>query len=558
MQACLRVLVPLFLLFASFTMNGQLAIPGRPMPDNGQLKAGEVIYLLPPLSDLQTEALLQEAEESDLKLMKYATERGLDLDPANHGAWTNWDTFRVWRVHIISPGAFSLGLELGEYNLRKGVNLFVFNPRRDVVRGAYGSHNNKPYGTLAIGHLPGEELILELQVPLGMEDFGSLRVSSLYHAFKQPGGTKDKRFGRSHDCEIDVACEEGNAWLRQRRAVVRINTGREWCTGVMLNNTDYDGTPYVLTAQHCIPNQDRAEGSEFCFNYDSPSCFGGDGSTTQSISGAELVAVGDSIDFSLVKLSLNPPAHFKPYFAGWDLDAQQSGPSVVIHHPEGDVKKISIDEDDISEPESLSDIPNTDLRDYYYFSFWWVKNWEWGVTEGGSSGSPLFNKRGLVIGTLTGGKATCLDSIDFDAQKKRTIYRKVEDDYFTKLNVAWNYYAPDGPVLKSWLDPGNTGAKAVQGFYPYSNATDKVPGLSALKLYPNPASDFLHIECTPVHGRVRYRILDAQGRAVLSGSWLEMPQPVQTLELSQLSPGIYFLELGWTDGRASGIFTLDR
>ena len=38
------------------------------------------------------------------------------------------------------------------------------------------------------------------------------------------------------------------------------------------------------------------------------------------------------------------------------------------------------------------------------FTVGWVSNANgWGVTEGGSSGSPLFNSNGLQIGTLTGG-----------------------------------------------------------------------------------------------------------------------------------------------------------
>ena len=59
--------------------------------------------------------------------------------------------------------------------------------------------------------------------------------------------------------------------------------------------------------------------------------------------------------------------------------------------------------------------PIRDLDDYYYFSFWWIRGWDIGSTEGGSSGAPLFNAGQRVIGLLSGGIARCGDSIGYDA-----------------------------------------------------------------------------------------------------------------------------------------------
>ncbi len=102
-------------------------------------------------------------------------------------------------------------------------------------------------------------------------------------------------------------------------SVVRLYiNGIEYCTGVLVNNTAYDGTPYVLTAQHCITTDSHANSTVFQFNYESAECFGDDGPLDMSISGSELMSVGDSIDFSLVKLSLVPPASYGVYYAGWD------------------------------------------------------------------------------------------------------------------------------------------------------------------------------------------------------------------------------------------------
>ena len=99
----------------------------------------------------------------------------------------------------------------------------------------------------------------------------------------------------------------------------------------------------MLTAEHCINKKEYADKSVFLFNYESPSCFGEVGPVSMSIAGCDTMAVGDSLDFSLVRLSIAPPDSFDVYFAGWDRSDFQSSGTSTIHHPYGDVKKISFD-----------------------------------------------------------------------------------------------------------------------------------------------------------------------------------------------------------------------
>jgi lysyl endopeptidase len=294
-----------------------------------------------------------------------------------------------------------------------------------------------------------------MQVPGEVSDYGEIRVESVSHAFKEVGqhagiDNCPGDFGCSQACEIDVNCSEGLDWQKRKRSVVRIYTTRLYCTAVLLNNTSYDGTPYFITVEHCLNEQYYADRTVFQFSYESPSCFGGDGPLDMSISGAELIAVGDSIDFSLVKLSLVPPDSFDVYYAGWDRSDVQNSGTKTIHHPEGDVKKISSDYDDPSIPTKPGDVPSSDLNDYHYFSYWWIKRWNEGSTEGGSSGGPLFNADQRLIGTLSGGKAFCGDSIGYDYEKDRVIYdsRFNIDDYYTRFSMSWDYNGDSGPSLK--------------------------------------------------------------------------------------------------------------
>ena len=52
---------------------------------------------------------------------------------------------------------------------------------------------------------------------------------------------------------MDVICSDGLPWANEIKSVVRILTGGTLCTGTLVNNTAQDGTPYVLTAEHCNP-----------------------------------------------------------------------------------------------------------------------------------------------------------------------------------------------------------------------------------------------------------------------------------------------------------------
>lgn len=530
------------------SVHGQVEYPGEPTGLNKQLKAAEVMYVLPPLDPLMLEAAIQENSSSELKPFHFALERPVDLTPESHGTWDAQEEYNIWRVHIVSPEAFSLGLVFSSYRLNPGVKVFVYDPDMKLSKGAFTSGNNKVSGILPVGHVPGAELIVEMQVPAEMSDYGNLRLESVSHAFKDVGqilGINDcpaGEFGCSQACEIDVNCKEGQDWQQSKRSVVRVYTTRLYCTGVLINNSAYDGTPYVITAEHCLNKQFYADRTVFQFNYDSPTCFGSNGPLNMSIAGAELLATGDSIDFSLVELSLIPPDSFDAYYTGWDRSDFQTSASKTIHHPWGDVKKISTDYQAPSIPAQPGDVPYSDLDDYHYFSYWWIRGWDEGSTEGGSSGAPLFNADQKLIGTLSGGIAKCGDSIGYDYENDRVIYNKVfnYDDYYTRLSMSWDYEEDKGLALKPWLDPGNTGVVTLGGYEPVSIDREPEAGKNIFTLFPNPAGDELHIsrqEYNP--DPVSYTIYNLSGAIWISGKL--HGDPSHGINTSMLPDGLYLL-----------------
>ena len=84
-------------------------------------------------------------------------------------------------------------------------------------------------------------------------------------------------------------------------------------------------------------------------------------------------------DFALVELLSTNVGGLS--FSGWDRNGSPSiGTPTVIHHPSGDVKKISIDNESASDDDEFN---------------WFVDDWDVGTTEGGSSGAPLYGDLGL-------------------------------------------------------------------------------------------------------------------------------------------------------------------
>ena len=312
------------------------------------------------------------------------------------GQWINLDNGdRLWRLRLKSEGAYSINFIFSRYLIPEGAEVYVYSPDKMHKLGAFTHKNNKEYGSLAIAPIPGNEIIIEYYEPEDVDFNGELIIGSIGHDYLNIFGYKDGQFGKSGECNIDINCSEGTEWQIQKRSICRIIIGGSvLCTGTLVNNTANDKEPYVLSANHCISTQELANSTVFVFNYESPNCGGSDGSVEQSISGADLVATKNNdngyLDFTLLRLSSDVPLDYKPYFAGWNSNGNIPEKTTCIHHPWGDVKKISHDFD-TSEATS-----NTDWQ-YDSDSFWKIVSWDNGTTEPGSSGSPIFDQNKQIV-----------------------------------------------------------------------------------------------------------------------------------------------------------------
>jgi lysyl endopeptidase len=380
---------------------------------------------------------------------QFAVPVKVNLNPGNAGRVYQNSKEKIWVIGIRSSEAKSLNLILEPFNIPEGAYVYIYDSSRKIIRGAFTNENNSASGILPTMPVPGEEIIMEYHIPVKNDFDNTLGISQVSHDYAGVFGAddkKDSRYKLSQACNVDINCPDGNNFSIEKRSVCRlIVRGVELCTGVLLNNTNQQNRPLLLTAQHCITDQNDADKSLFVFGYESPWCNGPDGTVSHSVSGSVLRSTNVEIDFSLVELNTFPPIVCKPYLAGWDVSGSVPANTSAIHHPMGDVKKISTDYDS-PVTATFNSMPAS--------TSWKIIQWDKGTTEGGSSGSPLFDQNKRIVGILNGGEAVCGRSVN---------------DYFLKMSVAYNRSSLLYQQLKGWIDPAVSGVTQLNGRDPYAS-----------------------------------------------------------------------------------------
>lgn len=411
----------------------------------------EVASVNMPVVDVAAHLAEDEAREQSGVPSPLRIAAGIEvaITPETAGTWeTLEDGSALWRLRIVSPGALSLNLGLDRFLIPRGAGLWLYDSDGAMVQGPYTRENRNAHGGLWTAVVLGDELVVELHVPAGAGDAPDLRISAVNHGYRGFGEPNTAAFTKQGACNIDVICPEGDPWRDQIRATARIIiSGMFLCSAQLVNNTAEDDTPYLLSAQHCIENSSQASSVVAYWNYESPECgLLAGGSLTQNQSGASLAALWEwrfGSDFALVVLDEQPDPLFNVYYSGWDATGNEPGSSVAIHHPSGDEKAISFDNDPLV------------MTDYYGQGNhqWEVGQWEVGTTEGGSSGSCIYDSTSqLCVGTLTAGTASCSLPSGYDI--------------YGRMDAHWTGDGTPAGRLSDWLDPLGTGALTLQGRNP--------------------------------------------------------------------------------------------
>lgn len=353
----------------------------------------------------------------------------------------------VWRYQITCPEALTVNLLFEDFHLPEGATLTLLAADGSNAVGPYTSANNREDGMLGSELVHGESIIVEYTEPENAAFSGTFTIGSVIHGYRSLDIIEEslaKSINDSGDCHYDVGCPLGNGWENEIRSVAMIIVnGNGVCTGALINNACEDGRPLMLSANHCLTT--NTANWAFRFNWKtqagSESCAAAGTSVDpgppydQTANGATVLANGSSADFLLLELDNLTPTNildWNLYFNGWDRsDIENVQNGTVIHHPAGDVMKISRE----SDAPYHSTLANT--------AVWWIDQYEMGSTEGGSSGAPLFNQDHRIVGQLYGGTASCSGTNP-----------NGNSDYYGRLGIAWingldTLLAPDscGSVL---------------------------------------------------------------------------------------------------------------
>lgn len=381
----------------------------------------------------------------------------------NSGQWYNAVNERVWRLALSSPSAYSLNLLLTDFYLPCGAEFCIYGADTSEVIIKYTADNNSDY--LPTIPIAGNLIIVKYIEPYNVDFSGRFNIVQVGHDFR--GLFAKEASLNVSECEINIDNELAEDWQIVKRSVCKILIGgTTLCSGVLLNSTDGLFEPYVLTARHCISTAKQAQNSVFYFNYETP-----DSIDNQYIIGADLIALKDNddgyLDFALLKLKSAIPDYFNVYYSGWDISDNQFVGATCIHHPNGDVKKISITTDTLK---------TASYRLFDDNTFWNVEEWASGVTEIGSSGAPLFNSEHNVIGILSGGDSNC----DYPM-----------NDFFQKLSACYSSYNDDSMQLAHWLNPQAKSIKKLDGAFKQTTSSKEHKIEHNITVSPNPANSSL-------------------------------------------------------------------
>jgi len=497
-------------IFINYTV-GQINTGGTPVSSStfGLSDDFEVIDLIPPdISQFTEEDIVNDENNFPQRI---ATNVPVNVDIQTSGTWEKIASGgKVWRIQLNCDDALALNVQFDAFYLPNGSNLYIYNEEKSQILGAFNSSNNSEDGLFSTELIGGDAIIIEYYEPELTTELVELSISDIAYAYRNVSYVLENSedFGDSEWCQVNVNCSpEGDNWQDEKRGVARIlykqGSSWSWCTGSLVNNTLENGTPYFLTADHCGGSASASDRNQwiFYFNYESSGCSNpGSSPSYNSKTGATLRARGDidgGSDFQLVQINSAIPSYYNVYYNGWDRSGSSSSSGVDIHHPSGDIKKISTYTSTLTSATWLwgGYIGATNAHWRAYMSS--TPNGH-AVSEGGSSGSPIFNNSGRVLGTLTGGNTSCSNTSG--------------QEYYGKFSYHWQSNGGSSAYqLEPWLDPNSSGVTYLDGYDP--NATNP------------PIANFVADLTTPAIGQT-VNFTDLSSDSPTSWSWSFTPSTV--------------------------------
>ncbi len=462
--------------------NCQVSQAGIPFSFSNPIKEKiNEIRLTPPNKNF-----IKHLENSNKTSFCVGTKIKTILNPSNSGTWINHtDSSKSWLLKITIDDAIGLSLNYKKFHIPDGAEIFLYNKNKKHVIGKFTSFRNEISPITHTQILEGSTTIIEYHEPANCNEIFDFEIESVRYYFRgfedylSPFKSENNR-QIAEFCQVDVACfPENEGWDKQIDAVVHFEypDGNLYylCSGSVINNTNNDLKPYILTAWHCGNHtaNENLIGYTWYWNYQKSSCQPNNNSTnphlgTQTMINGLVVSSSGSgtlnnppsnsnqlagSDFTLIEMTTGIPKSYGAFYAGWDITDTPANSGVSIHHPNGSAKKISTFSSNLESYDYNGGAPNAH----------WVVTWDetengHGVTEPGSSGSPIFNQEKRIVGQLSGGNSFCNFPND--------------PDFYGKFSTNWKNNGDSSIAqLAPWLNPNDSNLNFIDGIYFSCNAS---------------------------------------------------------------------------------------
>lgn len=320
----------------------------------------------------------------------------------------NADGGFLWSGTVKSAGATALRIHFIDFNLPDGAEMYV-HAANGMAHGPYTGRGPNGTGDFWSNTIAGSEV--SMQLTSGENGSPSFTIAGLGYMTDRfamantlapsPQAANTKPCSFNADCTVDAACGTENAAVNTaKNAVAHILfiSGAYYyiCSGGLVADSDTStNIPYFITANHCISSSSEASSLETFFFYTAPSCQSCPDPGAANTNGATIVSTNSrNSDYSLLRLSQNAPSGAA--FLGWSSTAIANTNGVNLYrisHPKG-------------APQAYSEhVVNTTKGTCQSWprGKWIYSTDVLGATEGGSSGSPVVNGAGQLVGQLSGG-----------------------------------------------------------------------------------------------------------------------------------------------------------
>ncbi|MDP3441680.1 MAG: hypothetical protein Q8T08_02370 [Ignavibacteria bacterium] len=347
-----------------------------------------------------------------------------------------------------SYGAYSINFVFDQFSLSDSAKLYIINAGGTILYGPVSSKQNTKNAYFLTDLIQGDNVTIYLYEPYSEKGKSKLTIKRVVHAFKNIfSNMAYGNLGGSESCNNNIACFP--AWDEESDAValVLLSDGTEWCSGSLLMTANQSFRPFFLSAFHCIDSSipkgslsateiANAENWMFKFQYKMTTCGGSTATTGITYNGAVFRAAWNATDFSLMEMDNSPVGDTQFSWLGWDRSGNTPTSGTGIHHPAGDVMKISFDVNQFQ----TSSWNGTNNH--------WLLAFDDGVVQKGSSGSPILDQNDRVVGQLHGNQNYNQDSSFCDQPRAE----------YGRFNNSWTGGVTNTTRLSNWLDPCGSGA----------------------------------------------------------------------------------------------------